>query len=99
MTRRESRFARKSVLDNWLRSGARATGRRASDGTGSASSESVGSAEGQRILILGGGYAGLYTALRLRKRLRPGEAHVTVVDPRSYMTYQPFLPEAAAGSL
>jgi NADH dehydrogenase len=24
---------------------------------------------------------------------------ITVVDPRSYMTYQPFLPEAAAGSL
>jgi NADH dehydrogenase len=54
---------------------------------------------GQRIVILGGGYAGLYTALRLQKRLHPGEAQVTVVDPRSYMTYQPFLPEAAAGSL
>jgi NADH dehydrogenase len=52
-----------------------------------------------RILILGGGYVGLYTALRLKKRLRRGEAQVTVVDPRSYMTYQPFLPEAAAGSL
>ena len=24
---------------------------------------------------------------------------MTVVDPRSYMTYQPFLPEAAAGSI
>src|SRR3954452_12277114 len=52
-----------------------------------------------RILVLGGGYVGLYTALRLKRRLRPGEAEVTVVDPRSYMTYQPFLPEAAAGSL
>jgi NADH dehydrogenase len=52
-----------------------------------------------RILILGGGYVGLYTALRLRRRLRRGEATITVVDPRSYMTYQPFLPEASAGSL
>ena len=52
-----------------------------------------------RVLILGGGYVGLYTALRLKRRLRQGEAQVTVVDPRSYMTYQPFLPEAAAGSL
>src|SRR5687767_5280230 len=52
-----------------------------------------------RILVLGGGYVGLYTALRLKRRLRRGEAEVTVVDPRSYMTYQPFLPEAAAGSL
>ena len=51
------------------------------------------------ILVVGGGYVGLYTALRLKRRLRRGEAHVTVVDPRSYMTYQPFLPEAAAGSL
>ena len=52
-----------------------------------------------RILVVGGGYVGLYAALRLRRRLRRGEADVTVVDPRSYMTYQPFLPEAAAGSL
>jgi len=52
-----------------------------------------------RILILGGGYVGMYAALRLRSKLRRGEADVTVVDPRSYMTYQPFLPEAAAGSL
>jgi NADH dehydrogenase len=51
------------------------------------------------VLVLGGGYVGLYTALRLQRRLRRGEAHVVVVDPRSYMTYQPFLPEAAAGSL
>jgi NADH:ubiquinone reductase (H+-translocating) len=52
-----------------------------------------------RILILGGGYVGLYAALRLQSRLKPGEATVTVVEPRSYMTYQPFLPEASAGSL
>jgi NADH dehydrogenase len=52
-----------------------------------------------RILIVGGGYVGLYTALRLLKKLRKGEATVTVVDPRSYMTYQPFLPEAAAGAV
>ena len=31
--------------------------------------------------------------------IRYGEATVTVVDPRSYMTYQPFLPEIAAGSI
>jgi NADH dehydrogenase len=52
-----------------------------------------------RILIIGGGYVGMYTALRLAKKLREGEAMVTVIDPRSYMTYQPFLPEAAAGSI
>ena len=53
----------------------------------------------QRILVVGGGYVGMYVTLRLLKKLRSGEAEVTVVDPRSYMTYQPFLPEAAAGSI
>lgn len=51
------------------------------------------------ILILGGGYVGMYTALGLQKKLGRRQAKITVVDPRSYMTYQPFLPEAAAGSL
>ncbi|HMA46073.1 MAG TPA: FAD-dependent oxidoreductase, partial [Frankiaceae bacterium] len=51
------------------------------------------------VLIVGGGYVGMYTALRLQRKLREGEASVTVVEPTSYMTYQPFLPEAGAGSL
>ena len=51
------------------------------------------------IVIAGGGYVGMYTALGLRKALRKGEARVTVIDPRPHMTYQPFLPEAAAGNL
>ena len=50
-------------------------------------------------MVLGGGYVGLYTSLGLLRKLRAGEATVTVIDPRSYMTYQPFLPEASAGSL
>ncbi len=52
-----------------------------------------------RILIVGGGYVGMYTALGLQSKLRNGEASVTVVDPQPQMTYQPFLPEAAAGSI
>jgi NADH dehydrogenase len=52
-----------------------------------------------KILIVGGGYAGFYTAWKLEKQLRKGEAEVTVVDPLPYMTYQPFLPEVAAGSI
>jgi NADH dehydrogenase len=55
--------------------------------------------ERPRILIVGGGYVGLYAARRILKKMRYGEATVTVVDPRSYMTYQPFLPEAAAGNI
>ncbi|HEV8559469.1 MAG TPA: NAD(P)/FAD-dependent oxidoreductase [Actinophytocola sp.] len=52
-----------------------------------------------RIVILGGGYVGLYTALGLQRKLRAGEASVTVIDPQPHMTYQPFLPEAAGGAI
>jgi len=56
-----------------------------------------------RILIVGGGYVGLYTALRLQRKLKPelgrGDLEIVMVSPDPYMTYQPFLPEAAAGSI
>jgi NADH dehydrogenase len=38
----------------------------------------------RELVIIGGGYAGFCTAWG-----RAGEARVTVVDPRPYMTYQP----------
>ncbi|MCF3125402.1 NAD(P)/FAD-dependent oxidoreductase [Streptomyces luteocolor] len=56
-----------------------------------------------RILVVGGGYVGMYTALRLQRKLKPelkrGTAEIVVITPDPYMTYQPFLPEAAAGSI
>ena len=52
-----------------------------------------------KILVVGGGYAGFYTAWKLEKHLRRNEAEVTIVDPLPYMTYQPFLPEVAAGGI
>lgn len=52
-----------------------------------------------RVLIIGGGYVGMYTALRLYKRMRPGELDVVLVDPRTHMTYQPLLAETAAGNV
>ncbi|OIJ65183.1 NAD(P)/FAD-dependent oxidoreductase, partial [Streptomyces mangrovisoli] len=59
--------------------------------------------ERARILVVGGGYVGMYTALRLQRQLkrelREGSVDITVVTPDPYMTYQPFLPEAAAGSI
>ena len=51
-----------------------------------------------RVLIIGGGYVGLYAALTLRKKAKR-LVDITVLDRRPYMTYQPFLPEAAAGSI
>jgi NADH dehydrogenase len=52
-----------------------------------------------RIVVLGGGSVGLYVARRLRKKLKKRDAAIVVVDPRPYMTYAPFLPEAGAGSI
>ncbi len=53
----------------------------------------------KRILVVGAGHVGLYAALRLSRKLSRRQAEVTVVDPQSHMTYQPFLPEAAAGNI
>jgi NADH dehydrogenase len=53
----------------------------------------------KQILVVGGGHVGLYAALRLSRKLRSTEAEITIVDPQPHMTYQPFLPEAAAGSI
>jgi NADH:ubiquinone reductase (H+-translocating) len=52
-----------------------------------------------RILIVGGGYVGTYSALKLRRWARRELVDVTLVAPDSFMTYQPFLPEAAAGNV
>ncbi|MEK9578840.1 MAG: hypothetical protein VW008_05765, partial [Aquiluna sp.] len=61
--------------------------------------QTINPAKPKQILIIGGGYAGFYTAWKLEKLLTKGEAEVTLVDPLPYMTYQPFLPEVAAGSI
>ncbi|WP_309080436.1 NAD(P)/FAD-dependent oxidoreductase [Zhihengliuella sp.] len=52
-----------------------------------------------RILVVGGGYVGLYVAMNLQKKVKAHGGIVTVVDPLPYMTYQPFLPEVAGGQI
>ena len=51
------------------------------------------------ILILGGGFAGLTTARRLEKTLRPGEASITVVSRENFSLFTPMLPEVSSGNL
>src|SRR6476469_6570960 len=53
----------------------------------------------QRIVVVGAGHVGLYAALRLSRKLSTRRAEVVVIDPQPHMTYQPFLPEAAAGNI
>ncbi|NIH71791.1 MULTISPECIES: NAD(P)/FAD-dependent oxidoreductase [Auritidibacter] len=52
-----------------------------------------------RVLIVGGGYAGITVARKLQKKVRDRGGVVTVVDPNAYMTYLPFLPEVLGGHI
>src|SRR5918992_1065433 len=51
-----------------------------------------------RILVVGAGFAGLYTAMGLKRAVRDGH-RVTVVNSENFMQYQPFLPEVASGTI
>jgi NADH dehydrogenase len=52
-----------------------------------------------RIVILGGGAAGLTTALKLQKKHATHRADITLIDELPYYTYQPLLPEVAGGHI
>jgi NADH:ubiquinone reductase (H+-translocating) len=52
----------------------------------------------KQILILGGGFAGVYTA-RYLESLRPEEASITLINRENYWVYQPMLPEVISGSI
>ena len=52
------------------------------------------------IVIVGGGFAGLYTALELEKRLkRERDVTVTLLNSENFFLFTPMLPEAGAGSI
>ena len=53
----------------------------------------------KQILVLGGGFAGVYTARCLEKLLRPEEATITLVNRENYWVYQPMLPEVISGAI
>jgi NADH dehydrogenase len=53
----------------------------------------------KKVLILGGGFAGVYTARSLERLLRPEEAEITLVNRENYWVYQPMLPEVISGSI
>lgn len=53
----------------------------------------------KRILILGGGFGGVYTARTLERLLRPDEAVITLVNRENYWVYQPMLPEVISGNI
>ena len=53
-----------------------------------------------RILILGGGFGGVYTAIGLEKRLgRNPNVEISLVSRENYLVFQPMLPEVISGSI
>jgi NADH dehydrogenase len=52
-----------------------------------------------RILILGGGFAGIATARGLERGLRPDEAEITVIGRDNFTLFTPMLPEVCAGGI
>ena len=54
-----------------------------------------------RIVIIGGGFGGFYTALNVEKatRGRPERPAVTLLSETNHLVYTPFLPAAAGGTL
>jgi NADH:ubiquinone reductase (H+-translocating) len=52
------------------------------------------------IVIVGGGFAGLYTALELEKRLKhERDVTVTLLNSENFFLFTPMLPEAGASSI
>ena len=53
----------------------------------------------KQIVILGGGFGGVYTARSLERILRPDEADISLINRENYWVYQPMLPEVISGSI
>src|SRR5258705_6177374 len=54
----------------------------------------------KRVLILGSGFGGLYTALHLEKKLRHySNVELTLVNRENFFLFTPMLHEVAAGDL
>ena len=54
----------------------------------------------QRVVILGGGFAGVYTAMRLERRLkRRDDVELALISRDNYLVFQPLIPEVVSASI
>lgn len=54
----------------------------------------------ERVLILGGGFSGVYTAKYLERSLRGrADVHITLVNQENYFVFQPLLAEVVSGNI
>ncbi len=67
-----------------------------SENNGPATSPTIGP---PRIVILGGGYGGIYTALKLQKAARRGRIHLSLISEENYFLAHPMLAEVVSGSI
>ena len=61
-----------------------------------------GSTRKEKILILGGGFAGVYTAMYLEQQMTAAERErvdITLVSNENYIVFQPLLPEVISGTI
>lgn len=53
----------------------------------------------KKIVIVGGGFGGVYTALNLYKKFGVDEAYITIINKNNYFLFTPLLHEVASGGL
>jgi NADH dehydrogenase len=53
----------------------------------------------KRIVVVGGGFAGLHLVRRLERLLKPGEVELTLLDRHNYHLFTPLLYQVATGEL
>jgi NADH dehydrogenase len=52
-----------------------------------------------RVVVLGGGYGGVYTALKLQKAAKRGAIELSIISRNNYFLSQPMLAEVVSGSI
>ena len=56
--------------------------------------------EKKKVVIVGGGFAGVYTAIHLEKLAKKrGDLSISLINRENYFVYQPMLAEVVGGSV